>query len=281
MTTELRDKLAVVRERGTAAVAKDRLTIYDLVVRMRDQFATALPRQLDADRFVRVAMTSLRTNPKLLACDQNSLLAALMLSAQLGLEPGGPLGHAYLVPYGKELTFIVGYKGYIDLARRSGQVTAVYAEPVHEGDEFRVSKGLHRDIVHEPAWKPGAPLTYVYAVARIQGEEPQFVVLTKDKVDAYRKRSKASSNGPWVTDYEAMALKTAVRRLSPWLPMSVEFSRAVAADEAIITPGTTIEAFDVVPADEELPEPSGTADLETGEIKPESDADTEELPLKA
>lgn len=284
MATQLSDQLAVRRANGGTAVAtRNGGTIFDLIQNMRGQFETALPAQLKADKFVRVAMTTLRQNPKLLKCDQNSLLAALMLSAQLGLEPGSPLGHAYLVPYGNELTFIVGYKGYIDLARRSGRVASIYAEPVYEGDEFRVSKGLNRNIIHEPAWKDGAPLTHVYAVAKyLDGSDPDFVVLKRAQIDAYRKRSKASGAGPWVTDYEAMSLKTAVRRLSTWLPMSTEQARAVAADETVIRPGMTAEAFDDVRPEEPIdgnseevrPEASGPADPETGEVTPNS-----ELPL--
>jgi len=127
-STPLSDQLAVRRAQGGAMAptnGKRNKTIYDLIRDMEDQFRMALPKHFDAGRFVRVAVTTLRRNEKLLRCDQDSLLACLMLSAQLGLEPGGPLGHAYLVPYGSELTFIVGYRGYIELARRTGDVVAV------------------------------------------------------------------------------------------------------------------------------------------------------------
>src|SRR5579875_1232064 len=203
-TTALRERLANVRATQGSGIAPQRTTtVIDLVRSMRDQFAAALPRQLDADRFVRVAMTTLRTNPRLLQCDQQSLLAALMISAQLGLEPGGPLGHAYLVPFKSEVTFIVGYRGYIDLARRSGMVRSVYAEAVREGDEFQWTLGLHRDIVHRPGRERGE-LTHVYAVATYRdGTDPDFVVLDRAKVDSFRRRSKAADDGPWVTDYEA------------------------------------------------------------------------------
>jgi recombination protein RecT len=264
--TDLSDQLAVRRAQGaTTALARPRKTILDLIRDMEDQFRTALPAQLDAKRFVRIAITTVRTNPKLLKCDQDSLLACLMLSAQLGLEPGGPLGHAYLVPFGNELTFIVGYRGYIDLARRSGDVRTVYAEPVYDGDVFRVAKGLHRDIVHEPGWKVGGALTHAYSVARIRDEEPQFWVGTKEKIDTYRKRSKAGGNGPWVTDYEAMALKTTVRRLVPWLPMSVQMARAVVADEATITPDVTLESLDEADAVDVIEGEAEEVDEATGE----------------
>lgn len=263
---DLADQLAVTRDARRTGVPAAQ-SIFELLTSpgMRKQFEAALPSVpgLTVDKFVRVAMTTLRTNRKLLQCDQGSLFAALMLSAQLGLEPNvGPLGHAYLVPYGKELTFIVGYKGYIELARRSGQVSSVYAEAVHQGDRFVVTKGLHRDIVHEPDMDTeDAPLTHVYAVARFNtGEEPQFVVLTRGQVERFRSRSMTKNNGPWVTDYEAMALKTGVRRLATWLPLSVEFHRALVADGATIVPGVTAETFDAVATESDVPTPSGDQD---------------------
>lgn len=264
--TQLADR---VRAAGAAMqsgqqVAERGGTIFDLVQRQAPAFKMAMPRMaaFDVERFVRVALTTLRMNPKLLQCDQQSLLAALMLSAQLGLEPGGPLGHAYLVPYGRELTFIVGYKGYMELARRSGRVASIYALDVREGDAFKWSLGLHRDIVHEPAAERGA-LTHVYAVATYKdGSDPDFVVLDRARIDSFRKRSKASGSGPWVTDYDAMALKTAIRRLATWLPLSVEMASAAAADEQIIVDSSSLDIIDQ-PA---LPEHAeSTDDAEPGE----------------
>lgn len=224
---------------GTAVERKTK-TIFDLIRDNQAGYARALPSMITPERFVRVAITAIRTKPQLARCNQQSLLGALMLSAQLGLEPGGPLGHAYLVPFGNEVTFIVGYKGMIDLARRSGAVASIYAEPVFEGDEFHWSLGLHRDIQHSPtAVQRDDPtkITHVYAVARFkgEGEEPSFVVLTRAQVEKFRARSKTPKKGPWVDDWQAMALKTAVRRLATWLPMSVELARGMAADEQVIT----------------------------------------------
>lgn len=215
-------------------------TILDLIRDRQHMYGEVLGRTIDPGRFVRVALASVGKNRQLLACDQSSLLGALMLSAQLGLEPGGPLGHAYLVPYGRQCTFIIGYRGYLDLARRSGQIASIYAEPVFDGDEFSWELGLHRDIVHRPTAADRvdpAKVTHVYAVARLTdpNAEPIFVVLTRAEVDAFRKRAKASGNGPWVTDWVAMARKTAVRRLATWLPMSVEIAAAASADERVVT----------------------------------------------
>lgn len=214
----------------TAQAAKGDQTVFGLVQSMRDQFAAALPRQVDPDRFVRTALTVLRTTPKLQECTSASLLGALMTCAQLGLDPSGPLGHAYLVPYGRECTLIVGYRGEIELAYRSGAVETVVARTVHANDHFEWAYGIDEQIVHKPVLGDRGELIAVYAVAKMQTGGHVSVVLSVDDVNKFRDRSKASKSGPWVTDYDAMAMKTAVRRLSTWLPMSLETAAAHQVD---------------------------------------------------
>ena len=101
---------------GTAVAEKKGKTIFDVIQSGAKQFATALPKHINSDRFVRIAITTIRQNPKLAQCNQESLLGALMVSAQLGLEPG-VLGQCYLIPYGRECQFQIGYKGMIELLR--------------------------------------------------------------------------------------------------------------------------------------------------------------------
>lgn len=215
-------------------------SVLDLIKGRRSLYAAVLNDTIDPERFVRVALATVGRTPGLLACKQESLLGALMLSAQLGLEPGTPLGHAYLVPFGQECTFIVGYKGYLELARRSGQIASIYAEAVFEGDDFSWELGLSRDIKHRPLAANRtdyAKLTHVYAVAKLRDKDadPIFVVLTRDQIEATRSRSRAKNNGPWKTDPIPMALKTGVRRLATWMPLSIEMAQAAAHDERAVT----------------------------------------------
>jgi recombination protein RecT len=236
--TNLAQKLDAVEVAGAAPARRDAEagTIFDLIKRSERQFAVALGKTIDPERFVRVATTTIRTNRALASCNPQSLLGALMLSAQLGLEPGGPLGHAYLVPFKNEVTFIPGYRGLIDLARRSGAVASIYAHAVYDGDAFEFELGLEQRLVHRPTAtdrEDAARISHVYAVAKLRdGSDPVFVVLTRAGVEKYRRRSAAGNRGPWVTDWEAMALKTAVRRLMTWLPLSVE-AQAVSKTDAI------------------------------------------------
>lgn len=233
---ELRDQLAVAK----AAPAKGKSLIDEVKELAPGVRIATSGTPIDADRFLRVALTELRTKPELLNCTRESVLGGLMLCAQLGLEPGGPLGHAYLVPFKNrktgriEATFILGYKGIIALARRSGHIESIVARAVFEHDDFTYEFGLDEKLVHRPKLDGdrGQPFAY-YAVARYVGGGHNFVVLSKSDVDRYRARSRAKDSGPWITDYEAMALKTCVRRLAAWLPLTVEAATAVDADESV------------------------------------------------
>ncbi|EKY3117334.1 recombination protein RecT [Cronobacter turicensis] len=234
---------------GEVADAKDKkpTTLTQLMAdpRTKAQIALALPKHMTADRLARIAMTELRKTPKLMQCDQMSFLGAIMQCAQLGLEPGGALGHAYLLPFDRrqkqgnqwvtvatEAQLIIGYRGMIDLARRSGQIVSLSARAVHENDTFSYAYGLEEKLEHVPCedGNPGA-LTHVYAVARLKDGGVQFEVMSKAAVDKVRALSKSSDKGPWVDHYEEMAKKTAIRRLFKYLPVSIELQRAVNIDE--------------------------------------------------
>jgi recombination protein RecT len=207
-------------------------SIRALLDKSKQQIRMALPSHLNPDRMLRIAMTSIQRNPSLLDCTPESLIGAIIQSSQLGLEPDGVLGHAYLVPYGKVCTFIPGYKGLMALARRSGEISTIYAEVVHAKDVFEYELGLNAKLKHVPTDdEDEGAFTGVYAVAKLKDGGIQFVVLKKGAIERIRKRSKASNNGPWVTDYEEMAKKTALRRLCKHLPCSVELEKAVALDE--------------------------------------------------
>lgn len=223
-------------------LAKRSGDLASLLQQMKPALAQALPRHISADRIARIALTALRSNPQLGRCTPESFFGSLLQATQLGLEVNTPLGHAYLIPYKDVATLVIGYRGMLDLARRSGMVKVIYAHAVREGDEFYRELGLEPKLVHKPAEKRG-DITHVYAVARLADGEPVFSVLTVADVERYRARSRAAQNGPWVTDYEPMALKTAVRRLFPWLPVSAEIARATAVDEADERAVRQVEAF--------------------------------------
>lgn len=216
---------------------KPEQTLNALLKRMGPEIQRALPKHMDADRIARIALTAVRTTPKLLECDQTSFLAAIMQSAQLGVEPNTGLGQAYLIPYGKNVQFQLGYKGLIDLAVRSGQYKAIYAHEVYENDEFEFSYGLVKDLIHKPAAIPdGEPVGY-YAVYHLQNGGYDFVFWTRERIDQHAKKfSQAVQKGwtsPWKTNYDAMAKKTVLKEVLKYAPKSIELQKTVEADSTI------------------------------------------------
>lgn len=218
---------------------KPEQTLNALLKRMGPEIQRALPKHMDADRIARIALTAVRTTPKLLECDQTSFLAAIMQSAQLGVEPNTGLGQAYLIPYGKQVQFQLGYKGLIDLAVRSGQYKSIYAHEVYADDEFEFSYGLVKDLIHKPAPIPqGEPIGY-YAVYHLQNGGYDFVYWTRERIDFHSKKfSQAVQKGwtsPWKTNYDAMAKKTVLKEVLKYAPKSIELQKTVEADSTIKT----------------------------------------------
>lgn len=257
---------AVVNPTTTAPVAKPKTKAPIIVQQvLSDQFkkqlALAVPKHLNADRMARIAATEVRKNKALLSTEPTSFLGSVMQAAQLGLEPGSALGQAYLVPYGNQCQLIIGYKGMIDLARRSGQVLSLNAYAVREGDDFSFQLGLKPDIHHVPSLEADRmkkPITYVYAVATLKGGGYQFEVMSRAEVEAVR--AKAKSKNIWNTYFEEMAKKTVIRRLFKYLPVSIEALEITNAD-AKREAGEKVEPDDVINI-----EAVSVEDFEDGEV---------------
>lgn len=206
---------------------------------VKAQMALAMPKHMTADRMMRIALTEIRKVPALAKCNIESFMGAIMQCAQLGLEPGSALGHAYLLPFGSgkaadnkpNCQLIIGYRGMIDLARRSGQIISLTARTVHQNDTFGYSYGLDETVTHKPADGDRGPMTHVYAVAKLKDGGVQFEVMSRADIEAIKKQSKSGTNGPWVSHFEEMAKKTVIRRLFKYLPVSIEIQRAVVLDE--------------------------------------------------
>lgn len=215
----------------TAIAPKDAATqLRDLLAANTKAISSLVPDHLTPDRLMRVAVNCVAKTPGLQKCSPTSLLRSVMAAAEVGLEPGGVLGQFYLVPFGTECTPIIGYRGLLELARRSGQVASIRAVVVRDKDRFRMTEGIEQVIDHEPFLDGDAgPLKYVYAVCRLRDGSVQVEVMSRAQVDAIRSRSRSGSSGPWATDYDEMAKKTVLRRLAKWLPLSSE--RFVAAVE--------------------------------------------------
>ena len=237
---------AALKQVTAGAVAtKKEDPVASLIDKMKPQMALALPKHINAERMARIVLTEIRRVPKLADCGRDSLLGAVMTCSQLGLEPGNGLGHAYLLPFdkrqkvngswqtvGTDCQLIIGYRGMIDLARRSGQIVSLSARAVYERDRFAYRYGLDETIEHVPAdGDRGDKLVFVYAVAKLRDGGVQFEVMSRAEVEKVRAGSKAKDSGPWSTHFEEMAKKTVIRRLFKYLPVSIEMQRAVTLDE--------------------------------------------------
>lgn len=197
----------------------------------KGQIVAALPQHMTPDRLMRICLTEFRKNPRLQQCDHMSFLGAVVTAASLGLEPGSALGQCYLVPYKNEVEFQIGYRGMIDIARRSGHIVSICARAVYEGDYFKVIYGTEDKIEHEPKFT-SSELTHVYAVAKLQGGGVQFDVMSISEIDSVRTRySKASHGKAWTDSYDEMAKKTVLRRLFKMLPVSIELSEALKRED--------------------------------------------------
>lgn len=244
------------------------------------QIAMALPRHMTPERMIRVALTAARKDSKILRCSLTSIVGAVVEASQLGLEPDGVLGYAYLVPYKDVCTLIPGYKGLIALAKRTGDVANIWANPVFEGDTFDYMEGLHRDLKHRPNLdtenrEDPRKLTYVYAVVTFKdGRDPDFEVMTAAQVRAIQDRSRAKA-GPWQTDFVEMARKTAIKRLLKRHDLSPEVRQAQAMDDAMAS-GSPFDFSERVQATvgagikETEPAPSPDRQTEPGRPGPES-----------
>lgn len=205
--------------------------LQQLLDSMSASIAEVLPKHITPKRVAKMALVAASKQPKLYNCTLDSLAKSIMSAAELGLDCSGTLGSAWIVPYGNTAQLIPGYRGLIDLARRSGQIRRIEAHPVYQNDKFSVEFGTEPRIIHRPELlsEPG-PMVGVYAVAELSDGCKQVEFMSKAQVDKIRKASKAGNNGPWVDHYDEMSRKTVVRRLCKYLPLSTELETALALD---------------------------------------------------
>jgi len=220
----------------------------------KGELAKMLPKSLSIERLLKVAQIAATTTPQLAKCDVLSLVSAIGQCAQLGLEPNTVLGHAYLVPFntkrkdanGNEkwvnsVQVIIGYKGLIELARRSGQIQSLSAHEVCENDEFKMVYGLNETLEHTPAYGERGAVIGFYAIAKFKDGGHVFEFMSTHQIDEIKEASQGyqqakkynkQATHPWTVHFVEMGRKTVIRRLSKYLPLSIEFASAVALDAA-------------------------------------------------
>ena len=232
---------------GLPARVSSAADMQGLLDKFKTQIQAALPKQIGIDRFVRTVMLNVTTNPKLLQCEVKSFMRSVMSAAILGLEPGTPLQHAHLVPFWNSQSgaflcqFMIGYRGFIDLARRSAQVSSVYSRIVYEKEyetgNFVMDDGVPRRLIHRPIppEQRGDKRRGAYAVAVDMHGNSTWEWMWASEIEAIKKKSldqkKNPKDNPWVTHEEAMWLKCPIRKLAKFLPLSTEWQKAAVIDE--------------------------------------------------
>lgn len=205
--------------------------------KFKPEISKVLPSHITADRMIRSVLNALAGNQYLCTnATPLSVIQAAMTASVLGLDVDNVTGQGFIVPFKGKAQFIPGYKGYITLAANSGFL--VSGDVVREKDSFKYWRGLNPDLQHIPA--SGGPtdrgaIVYAYAVARSNTMPSDFRVLHIEQINKLRNRSegyKAFLSGkikesPWDSDYDAMAIKTAIRALAPELPLNVQRAAAL------------------------------------------------------
>ena len=210
-----------------------------MIQAMQPQIEKALPSVITPERFTRMVLTAVSTNPQLANCTQESFMGAMMSAAQLGLEPNTPLGQAYIIPYRNHGTmqaqFQIGYKGMIDLAHRSGEFKSIDARVVFENDVFEYEYGLEPRLIHKPATSNRGKAIYYYAVYTLVNGGFGFEVMSVEDVKEHRRKFSKARTSPWDTNFDEMAKKTVLKRVLKYAPIKTEFAKQVNTDSTIKT----------------------------------------------
>ena len=227
--------------------------------KIQEQLIAALPRHYTPEQFTVIVRTQINRNPKLAECDQGSFLSAMLQAAQMGIAPDGRNGH--LIPRfnGKaqrmECTFQPDYKGLVSLVRKNENVADIYAEVVYEADTFKITKGLHRDLIHEQDVKVerGAAIG-AYAVIAYKDGTHSWEFMSRADIENVRNRSDSwkahvakGYDTPWKTDEGEMMKKTVLKRLIKLADISQETSDRIAADPEF-TPAPQQVQVEIKPA---------------------------------
>lgn len=200
---------------------------------MKQSFRNVL--EENAGAFMASILELYQSDTALQECDPNKIILEALKAATLKLPINKQLGFAYIIPYKGVPQFQLGYKGYIQLAQRSGQYRYINADVVYEGEQVTYDRITGMLMITGEATSD-TPIGYFAYFQLLNGFE-KCVYWTREKVEAHAKRYSRSwsrQNSPWHTNFDAMALKTVIRNIiSKYGVMSVEFANAVVEDTSV------------------------------------------------
>lgn len=221
--------------------------------RFMREVAALKSKHITPERMVRIALNAINRQPELRECTQPSFFSALMRLSEVGLEPDDY--HAHIIPfnnkiknssppkYRKEAQLIIDYKGLVTVIRRNPAIAVVKGAVVYEHDKFTYREGSDRYFEHEPAWDEEDHKAGVSAIkgaycfikfANINDWEVDFLPRWKIEKARASSRSGQGDRSPWVTNYDEMCIKTALRHHSKTLPLTSEERQAMLIDDDTI-----------------------------------------------
>lgn len=226
---------------NTVATTKA-LTVADTVNNMESEFARALPKHIPSERFTRIAVSAVNSNPELLSpdIDRRSLYAAVMKAAQDGLVIDGR--EAALVTFkgknGTTAQYLPMVAGVMKKMRNSGEISNISTGLVYRNEydhgRFKYVKGDTESLTHDPIlFEEKGALIGVYAVVTLKDGNKVRAFMDKQQIEKVKavSRSGSSPHGPWVKWYEEMAEKSVLRKVSKLCPMSSDLDRVFQNDD--------------------------------------------------
>lgn len=230
------------------------------------QNVTNVVGQKDSQAFISSIVSAVQTNPQLAECTNASLLSAALLGHSLNLPPSPQLGKMYFVPYKNSKTnvteaqFMLSYKGYLELAMRSGQYRKIHVTDIREG-ELKSYDPIEDEYIFEPitdiAKRNETPVIGYYGYFILNNGFKKALYWSKEKLEAHAKRYSAAyrkgwDSSLWKTDFDSMAQKTIIRQLiSKHGIMSVEMQKGYEGDYGVIREDGTPEYLDSIPDEPE------------------------------
>ena len=243
--------MASTIQNQVATTKSEKKTMQTYIKSMEGEIKKALPSVITSERFTRMVLSAISVNPKLAQCTPSSFLGAMMSAAQLGLEPNTPLGQAYILPYQNkgvlEAQFQLGYKGYIQLAIRSGQYKKLNVLAIKEGELVRfdpLNEEIEVKLIEDEEARESAKTIGYYAMFEYVNGFKKALYWSRAKMEAHalkyspgyaNDQKKGTSWTFWSKDFDGMAYKTLLRQLiSKWGVMSIEMMTAMDSDYAVI-----------------------------------------------
>lgn len=278
-TAALKDKLATTNGNGSQAVAKagpkdTATTVQDMLAASWKTIQSTIPKHVSPERLARIAVTTIRTTPALMRCNAASLVGAILQAVRLGLEPNID-GQCYIIPYGSEAQFQIGYKGMVQLMYQSGMVGSVTVTEVCENDDYDFGYGPESTPYLRKAPKERGETVGYFGYVKLTNGGYIWDYMTVTEAHEHAKKFSKSGwkngalAGTWKDHFDAMAMKTVILRLSKLAPKSVEIREAMRAD-ATVTHGADMNAAmrieDVGVTDAADEAPAEVIDETTGEV---------------